>query len=146
MILRLDAVRERLIAHIPVLSRIGNAADFADLVEKDRLPQVTPAAFVSFGGLIGGQADVAAGMFRQHYSEGVAVVLMDRFQSDPRGDQALRDMSPMVGDVIDAVAGWGPDDAVGVFQLAQADLVGAKNGVLVFQIDFQLNDQLRITR
>ena len=49
------------------------------------------------------------------------------------------------GEVIEAVCGWAPDDAIGVFELRSAELVGAKDGALIFQLEFTLNDQLRIT-
>ena len=47
--------------------------------------------------------------------------------------------------MIEAVCGWAPDDAIGVFELRSAELVGAKDGALIFQLEFTLNDQLRIT-
>ena len=72
-------------------------------------------------------------------------ILADRVTGDPLGDKALKDISPLVAAVIEAVCGWAPDDAIGVFELRSAELVGAKGGALIFQIEFTLNDQLRIT-
>ncbi|MFV0642920.1 MAG: hypothetical protein ACK5NN_00215 [Sphingomonadaceae bacterium] len=143
--IRLDAVTARLEARVPALAgRLGNAADFAAVVERNAIPQITPAAFVLFAGLWGGTADLMTGLFRQDFKESVSVVLMDRVAGDPLGEKALRDVTPMVRNIIEAICGWGPEDAPGVFQLGQAELVGAKGGALVFQIDFTLNDQMRI--
>lgn len=143
--IRIEPVRARIETLVPMLAgRLGNAAGFAQVVERNQIPQITPAGFVMFSGMIGRQADVVTGLFRQSFDETISVVLMDRVAADPLGDKALTDISPMVGDVITAVCGWSPDDAIGVFELRQAELVGAKGGALVFQIDFSLNDQLRI--
>ena len=46
--------------------------------------------------------------------------------------------------MIAALAGWGPDSAPGVFELSRGDLVSMKAGALIYQLDFTLNDQLRI--
>ena len=42
-------------------------------------------------------------------------------------------------------AGRQPDDAPGVFVLSGGELVGSQQGALIFQLDFSLIDQLRIT-
>lgn len=143
--IRLDEVRERIAARVPTIAgRLGNAGDFANLVEHNRLPQVTPAGYVLPGGLRGGPADVVTGLFRQGFDEVVSVVLVSRVAGDPLASAAIDEISPLVRSTIEAVAGWAPDDAIGVFQLAQGELVGARDSALVFQIDFALNDQLRI--
>lgn len=144
--MRLDDVRARVEAQVPSLvGRLGNAAGFADLVERNQLPQVTPAGYVMPGGLRGGAPDAAAGLFRQNFDLIVIVVLVVRVAGEALGARAIDEITPLAEDTIRAVAGWAPADAMGVFQLAQAELVGAKDNALVFQIDFALNDQLRIT-
>ena len=145
--IRLDDVRTQLEAQVGELQgRTGNAREFSNLVESGQLPQTTPHAFVIFSGMQGGQADAVSGLFLQSYSETTSVVLMVRTANDPLGDRAIDEITPIVRAVIKALAGWAPEDAIGVFQLARAELVGARTGVLVFQIDFTLNDQLRIPR
>lgn len=144
--LRIDAVRARIELRVPELAgRLLNAADYANLVERNQLPQVTPAGYVLPGGLRGGAADAATGMFRQALAVMVIVVLVVRVAGDPLAGRAIDEVTPLVEDTIAAVVGWEPGDAIGVFELSQAELVGAKDGALVFQIDFALNDQLRIT-
>ena len=145
--IRIDDVRTRVEAEVEALTgRLLNAGDFANLVATNQLPQVTPAGYVLPAGLQGGVADAVAGLFRQDFDETVSVVLVDRVAGDPLAGAAIDSITPLVRSVIEAVVGWAPADAIGVFQLGHAELVGAKDGALVFQIDFTLNDQLRINR
>lgn len=144
---RLDDIRHRIEALVPALvGRVENAGQFAQLIERNQLPQVTPAAFVLPGGLSGGAAEASAGIFIQSFDEVVSVVLADRVAGDAVGGKALDGMTPLVIDVVTAICGWGPDDAIGIFTLRSGELVGSQNGVLVFQLDFAMNDQLRINR
>jgi hypothetical protein len=106
---------------------------------------VTPAGYVLPGGLRGGEADVVAGLFRQDVRRD-----RQRRPGQPRRRRRARQQGDRRARAVRALRGrsrlrLGPADAIGVFQLAQAELVGAKNGALVFQIDFTLNDQLRIS-
>ncbi len=140
-----EAVRARIAARVPALAdRLSSAAEFAQLVENNRLPQHTPAGFVLPGALVGGLASAASGLFVQNVAETVIVVLVVRQAGDALGGAAVAEAAPIVADVIAAVAGWGPDEAPGVFTLGRAELVGSQDHALVYQIDFTLDDQLRI--
>ncbi|MCC7097271.1 MAG: hypothetical protein IT472_08840 [Thermomonas sp.] len=141
-----EAIRARIEARVPALAgRLESAAEFGQLVENNRLPQHTPAGFVLPGALVGGIANAAAGLFTQSVAETAIVVLVVRQVRDALGGAAVAEAAPIVVDVIKAVAGWGPDDAPGVFTLGRAELVGSQDQALVYQIDFTLDDQLRIT-
>ncbi|MGB3165637.1 MAG: hypothetical protein WBA68_02560 [Alteraurantiacibacter sp.] len=145
--IRLDEVADRLQAEIEAFAsdtRIGNAAQFSTLVEKNQTPQVTPAAFVLPGPLQGGQAQAMTGAFVQNFSETVIVVLFVKVAGDARGGRAIDEITPLIRQVVEAVAGWAPEDAVGVFTLANGELVGSQRGHLIYQLNFALNDQLRI--
>jgi len=144
--MRVDLVSARIEDKVPDLAgRTLGAGDFADLVEKNRMPQQTPAAYVLPGGYTGGEAQASAGLFVQTMSETVIVIVAVRVAGDPLHSAAVAQASPIVRQVIEGVAGWGPDEAPGVFVLSRGELVGAKDGLLIFQIDFTLMDQLRIT-
>jgi hypothetical protein len=144
-LLRLDHVRARIEAQLPALAgNLGNAGDFAQLIERNQLPQYRHGGFVLPGRLAGGAARAMAGMFVQDLDETVSVVLVTRVQGDPSGGKALDEITPLVRAVIEAVCGWGPDDAPGVFTLVSGELVGSQGGALIFQLDFALSDQLRI--
>lgn len=137
-------VIDRLKTQVPELSgRIEGAAEFAALMRQNALPQVTPAAHVLPLGLRGGQAQTGAGAFRQEVEEVVAVLITLRAHSRT-GREVLPDLDALIRKVIDVIAGWGPDDAIGVFRLARGQLVTMSAGTMLYQLDFALTDQLRI--
>lgn len=144
--IRLDEVRARVEAKVTVLAgRLGNAGDFAQVVENNQLPQVTPAGYVLPSGLSGGKAEASAGIFKQNLVETVMVVIALRVAGDPLAAAGIDEVKPIVTDVVNAVAGWGPDDCPGIFVLVRGELVGAVKGVLIYQLEFAIDDQLRIT-
>lgn len=143
--IRLAEVRARIEARVPALAgNLRNAGDWARVVEQQMLPEFSPAAFLLPGGFVGGKADVATGLFRQSYQETVSIVLVVRVAGDPLGEAAIDEITPLVRAVVEAVAGCSPDDAPGAFVLERGELVGAKDGALLFHIDFSLHAQLRI--
>lgn len=143
---RLDEVSARLAERVPALAgRLGHAGGFAQMIKAGQVPQQTPAGFVLPGGFGGGSVNAMTGMFVQDFTETVMLVVVVRVASDPLGTAALDEITPIVRDCIAALAGWGPADASGVFVLARGELVGATGGALMFEINFSLTDQLRIT-
>ncbi len=140
----IDAVIARLDAKIPTLAkRIEGAAQFAELMRGNVLPKQDVAAYVLPLGLQGGQADAGAGAFTQKFGETVGVVLAMKTYS-ATGDRVLADLRGLITEVLEAVAGWAPNDETGVFLLARGSLVSMLAGTLVYQIDFTITDQLRI--
>ena len=134
----------RLDTYVPDLSgRIEGAAQFAALMKSNALPQVTPAAHVLPLGLQGGQADASAGEFTQIYQEVIGVVLTLR-SNERTGAKALPPLDQLIMEVISAIAGWGPDSAIGVFRLVRGSILSMSAGTIVYQLDFSLSDQLRI--
>lgn len=146
-LLDLDAARDLALAAAPELAgRMLEGTDLANLIERNQVPQQTPAAFVLFGGLQGGKADAAIGLYRQDYQKRVVIVLAERHAGDASGAKAMKTLSPLVERVILGVTGRTPaEGAMGVFVLVSAELVGLKQGVVMTQIEFALDDQLRIT-
>lgn len=145
--IRLDDVLARVKAVVPAFaadSRLGNAAQFSTLIEGNQTPQVTPAAFVLPGPLQGGAANAMAGAFVQDFRETVILVLFVKVAGDARGGRAIDEITPLIRQVVLAIAGWAPADATGVFVLASGELVGSQRGHLIYQLDFALEDQLRI--
>lgn len=143
--IRLGEVRERIESLVPDLARrLGFAGEFTRLVEDNAMPQTTPAGFVLPGVLAGGVADAATGMFRQNFRETVIVVLVVRVAGDIHGAGGVDELTPIIRAVVQAVCGWGPADAPGIFTLGSGELVGSKDGCAIYQLDFNLDDQLRI--
>ena len=145
--IRLDDVRDRVKAQVEAFapdSRMGNAAQFSTLVEGNQTPQQTPAAFVLPGPIQGGPVNAMTGAFVQDFRETVILVLFVKVAGDARGGRAIDEITPLIRAVVNAVAGWAPEDATGVFVLGSGELVGSQRGHLIYQLDFALEDQLRI--
>lgn len=141
-----DDVIQRLQERVPQLSnRVEGAAHLAQLMAQNQLPQHTPAANVIATGLAGGAADAATGLFRQSYDETVTVYLTFR-NVQGTGGNALDLFDEVKWTVIEALCGWGPETAVGVFRLVRGQVVNMTTGTLLYQIDFAIGDQLRITQ
>ena len=142
----MQAVADRLTDGIPKLKdRIFGAARLETLRASNALATVSPAAFVIPVGLRGGPADAVTGLFRQGLDRVVGVVLVYRHSGDATGGKAVETSEPLIEDVVNLIAGWGPDDAIGVFRLLTGELVAMlPGGVLVYQLNFLLDDQLRI--
>lgn len=137
-------IRDRIGAEVPTLTgRIEGAMAFAELMRQNSLPQVTPAAFVLPLGLQGGAVDAVTGIFRQEVREIVGVMLVLRSFSRT-GDKAIPELEELIEAVVNAVAGIEMPGATGIFSLARGSIVSMTAGTIVYQLEFQLSDQLRI--
>jgi len=143
--IRLQEVRERLAIKAPEFGTLGNAAQFAQVLKDNQLPQTELGGFVLPGPLVGGTADTMSGLFIQNFNEEVWVVLVIRNSAGALGEEAVDELPPLVSKVIEGVVGWGPDDAPGVFALGSAELVGSQDNAILYEIHFRLFDQMRVT-
>ena len=134
----------RLNARVPEFRSIEGVADFTELLKQNALPQQTPAAHVVPNGIRGGKPEAAAGLFTQSTSEAIAVLLTLR-SNDQAGERALADVDGLIGNVINAIAGWASNDEVGVFQLETGSVLSLAAGTLVYQLTFSITDELSIT-
>ncbi len=145
-----EEVRDRLTDIAALGGRIEPAAKFSDLMARNHAPQVTPAAFVLPLGLRGARADATAGLFRQGVVETLGVVLWLRSAGDATGARSLDALTPLRNAVIRRIAGWAPTsdwtegEAIGVFTLARGELLSLSAGLLIYQLDFAVEDQVRI--
>ena len=137
---------ERIEAAVAALAgRVETAAELSELVRRKALPQASPFAFVLPLGLYAqGHGEAGAGHFVQAVDEAFAIVLFVRASGDITGGKALPGIDALVWSVIDAVCGWGPDDATGVFHLRRGQLLSAEAGAVIYQLDFGLQQQVRI--
>ncbi|SMH42497.1 phage tail terminator protein [Mesorhizobium australicum] len=125
--------------------RVQGAAELSELVRRKALPQASPFAFVLPNGLIArNQGDAGAAAFTQMVDEVFAVVLFVRASGDVTGAKALPTIDALIWAVIEAVCGWGPDDAIGVFHMRRGQLLSAEAGAVIYQLDFGLQQQVRI--
>lgn len=139
----INAVITRLKAEVPELgNRVEGALDLADMLRSGRLPENTNAIVLPVR-VNGGTPDAMAGIFRQEFSETIAVLLLARVH-DQTGRRALAEIRPLIMSVIEALAGWAPDGEMGVFQLARGFIASMAEGNLIYQIELSISDQLRI--
>lgn len=140
----IDDLITRLSSEVSELAgRTFGAAEFVELTRRNGVSQHGTSAYVVPLGIVGREADAAAGAFTQSLDEAFAVFVAVRNHT-PADKAVLDDIRGFKMRVIRAIAGWGPDDEVGVFRLARDGLVSAVNGTLIYQIDFSITDQLRI--
>lgn len=130
--------------------RVQGAAALSALMAQGQAPQVTPAAFVLPLGLRGGAADAVTGLFRQQVAWTSGVVVCVRVAGDVTGAKATEVLVPLIEAVILAIAGTdvlGPQGtAIGVWRVSRGELLSLSAGLLVYQLDFAIDDQLRIAR
>ncbi|QBF31496.1 hypothetical protein [Thalassococcus sp. S3] len=138
-------VKARLEAEVPALRhRVETASGLSDVIRNRAAPQQTPAAFVVPLGLQGGAASVQVNAFRQDVVDLVGVVLFVRGGSRT-GDRALAEVDVLIREIIQSLIAWAPDGEPGVFVLQRANIISFAEGVLIYQIDFRINDELRKT-
>ena len=137
------------LALVPDLAgRIQTAAKFSALLAANQLAQAAQAgaaAFVLPIGLRGGAATAATGVFRQSVEWSVGIVLVVRAAGDATGGDGVVKLGPLIDAVIGVLAGWGPEDAIGIYRVSRGELLSLTGGTLVYQLDFAIDDQLRIT-
>jgi hypothetical protein len=134
----------RLKAQVPDLRTVDGAAQFAQLMASNQLPQLTPAAHVVPSGMQGGQVTASgAGHFVQSFQDGIGVILTFR-NADPTGARAFERADDLIREVMRAIAGWSPVPGSPAFQLLRGSVANFSAGTLVYQIDFSINDQLRV--
>lgn len=144
------AVKERLAGIGDLAGRIQPGASLAELMARNQAPQTCPAAFVLPLGIRGGTVTAMTGLFAQDIAETLGIVLFLRAAGDATGGSLTDRLTPLRNDVIRAIVGWAPQsdwlegDSVGVFRLARGELISLSAGLLTYQIDFALDDQLRI--
>ena len=140
----ISAVITRLEAEIAELAgRVGGAFEFGELVRSQQTPKHGIAAHVLPLGLQGKGVDSAAGAYTQETDESIGVILTLRNASRD-AERILTNLDTFVMRIIQAIAGWVPDGAMGVFRFLRANLVSSTKGTFVYQIDFTIADQLRI--
>lgn len=123
--------------------RVEGAAEFAELVGSGKLPQTTPAANVLPLGFQAQRGSASAGAWRQTLTEGVGVVITLRTYGQAQ-DRTDTELDALIDAVLRALAGWAPGAESGVLEAVRGNLVGMREGTLVYQLDFTLTDQLRI--
>jgi hypothetical protein len=140
-----DATAQRIETQVPALAgAIEYVADFAALIAANALPQRDLTAFVIPAGFDAGKGESAVNAHTQAMERAISVVLVIKARGDAKARSAVPKIDTLELAIVRAVAGWAPDNVVGVFNVTRGRLVSVENGLVIYQIDFRLVDQLRI--
>jgi hypothetical protein len=142
--LAMQEIIERLQALVPELGKVGGAIELAALLASKPQPRAKPLAHVMPMGLKGGALQNGTGDFTQDIDVAFTVFLTFSAVADPRGQKVAVDVHALQTSVLEALCGWGPEDAVGVVRLLHAAPIDLRPGALVYAIEFAIQDQLRI--
>ena len=134
----------RLKAMAPSLGEVEGAVELSALMASKPQVRPKPIAHVVPTGLRAQGGEAAAGAFTQMLDQVFAVFLTLTTVNDPKGTKAQGTLDALILEVIEALAGWGPDTATGVLRLVRAAPVNIAPGVIVYTIEFAISDQLRI--
>ncbi|NTT88502.1 phage tail terminator protein [Tabrizicola fusiformis] len=124
--------------------RVYPAANLAALMRAGPSAQPLLQAHVLPSSLTGGRSEAASSAFIQAVDRGVSVVFSLPI-GDATGAAQADDLEQLILATTEAVTGWGPEDCPGVFRLARGQLVSMQGGLIVYQLDFTIQDQLRHT-
>lgn len=140
-----DLIIQRLKDRVPDLgNRVAGAAEFAALAATGKRPQVMPAAHVVPTGIVGKPMQPQIGMYIQKVERLFSIILSVR-AADASAARSLTPAADMIEAIIQALAGWGLGERIGVMIFQRSTLVDAGQGALTYELSFSLSDQLRIT-
>jgi len=140
----IDDIITRLEAQVDELAgRVDGGRAFVDLIRSKKAPAQSIACYVFPSGIQGARPDAATGVYTQMLTHRTSVVIFVQ-SFDRTGRRALERIQPFLMRVIEAIAGWAPGDEVGVHRFDRAQLVESGAGRLAYQLDFSIDDQLRI--
>jgi hypothetical protein len=140
-----DSVAQRIGATVPALTgAIEGIADLAALISAGAMPQREVCAFVVPLGFDDRGGDSAVNAFTQMLDTSVGVVLSIKALGDATARKSLPTIDSLEVAVIATIAGWAPGNVAGVFRVMRGRLVSVEKGLVLYQLDFALTDQLRI--
>lgn len=143
-----DDIVARLGAQVAALTgRVQGALELSEMQRQKALPNYTPAGFVVPNGIVArGDGDASANAFLQMVDEVVSVVLVLRTAGDVRGAKTQPQLHTLIWAVINALCGWDPGAGeIGVLSLRRGRIVSFDAGTVFYQLDFAIQDQVRVT-
>lgn len=140
----LSDIGERIEVRVPELSkRVETATGLSGVLRNRTAPRAMPAAYVVPLAMNGQTPEVSTGFYVQPVTETFGVLLFAR-GGTRTGDQALNSLRPLLTGIIAALVGWAPGDQAGVFVFRAGRLISFAEGLLIYQQEFSIDDQLRI--
>jgi hypothetical protein len=140
------AIATRIGSEVAELGKVEFVAGLAALVEQNALPQREVCAFVVPIGFDDRGGDAMTGMYTQMLQEAVGVIICVKSLGDAGAKRAVPAIDDLKDKVLQALAGWTPGNTVGVLRATRGRLVSVAKGLVIYQIDFALVDELRIPR
>lgn len=143
-----SSVIDRLIATVPELGSVEGAAELAALLNAPPQIWAKPRAHVVPMGIRGGQVLGATGAYVQDIEVAFSVYVSIASHGDAKGKRSMQDVSALQNKIITALCGWVPTGLTtgGDVRLGRAYLAELKPGLLVYAMDFNLPDQMRIAQ
>ncbi|TYO91430.1 phage tail terminator protein [Oceanicella actignis] len=140
-------VAERLEASVQQLAgRVGTAFDLSLLMGREMRLAASPFAWVLPGAIVGRSDQGISGAWRQPVSRQVSVVLAIRAQ-DGQAKADRPDIEALIAEVMAALLGFEPPSiaasARGTMTLVRGDLVSIRAGVVIYALDFAVEDEWR---
>lgn len=143
----IETIAARVKSEVPALNdRVEYVAELAALVSSGALPSHSVCAYVVPLGLDDQGGDSATGMYIQSVQESFGVVICIQARGDAKSQKAVPAIDVLSEAVIEALAGWSPDNGPGVLRVMRGRMVSVLAGLVIYQIDFALMTQLRIER
>lgn len=140
-----DLVAARIDEEVPDLKGgIEFIVDLQALLAEGALPQRDVAAFVVPLGFDDRGGESISGMHTQILANAIGVILCVKARGDVKARRAVPKVDVLINQVINAVAGWAPGNTVGVFMVKRGRLAPGAKGIVVYEVAFELVDQLRI--
>lgn len=125
----IPAILARLADQVPALRLVEGAAEFAALVDGERLPRAMPAAYGFLAGETGSDSPTWS-RTRQRVPVQIGLVLVARNVADARGEAAAADIDTLRAAVRAALLGWVPAAGCAPMQFASGALAAFRAGAL----------------
>lgn len=137
----------RIEALVPTLAgRVGTAFDLGLLMGREIRLAASPHCWVLPGAIVGQQEQGIVGAYRQTISRQVSVVIAMRAH-DGQGAADRPDLEALIAEVMSALAGYEPPSiaasARGTMTLVRGDLVSIRSGIVIYALDFAVEDEWR---
>ena len=123
--------------------QVEGIASLTALIEKNKLPEVMPAAWVVS---LGGDAEAPAqitGLIRQLERRRIGIVLVARVAGDAKGGKTQEIIDALEEEVLNKLLGFLPDTAIDGMIYLDGRLHGINNGAILYQMNFQCQRHLR---
>jgi len=135
-------IKDQLLAKTSTLNLVGTASDFAGIADGSVKKPVQ--AFVLPNGEQAGEQRNSTGRLVQLVMVTFAVMISIKSAGARTGARQLDDVKAIHDDVIAALFGWQPPDALSPCLFSGAEVVAfdAKSGVLFYQMKFTTSEQI----